>query len=371
MKVTFPHMGHIWVPLRAFFSVLGVETVVPPAISKETIALGTRYSPEFACLPLKVNVGNFLQAAELGADTVLMAGGVGPCRFGYYAQVQREILQDQGAEMNMVVLEPPQGHWRELIAGLRAVTGGADLRRVVQAGRLAWQKLKVLDELERELMKTRAREAQRGAATRAWGEIVKVVDQAPDSRALQAAADHGRNLLRGVPRRTDGEQPLKVGIVGEIYTVLEPAVNLETERVLGEMGVEVTRSIYLSDWVRTNLVLNAIHLRDDKKHYRLAAPYLGHFVGGHGIESISMTIEYARAGFDGVIQLAPLTCMPEIVAESILPKVSQDYNIPVLTFMLDEHASEVGIRTRLEAFCDLLLARRKDRVERDDCRRRA
>jgi len=360
VKVTFPHMGHIYIPLRAFFTALGVEVVVPPPVSRETLSLGTRYAPEFACLPLKVNVGNFLEAARKGADTVVMAGGVGPCRFGYYAQVEQEILRDLGVNLRMVVLEPPQGHWRELWQGLRDITGGAGLREIWQAGRLAWRKLTVLDELEHEVHRARAQEGERGATTRAWQRILHQVDEAGSVPEVEEAARRGKVLLKALPRR-EGEAPLRIGIVGEIYTVLEPAVNLELERVLGEMGAIVERSIYLSDWVKTNLVLHSLHLRDDREEYRLAAPYLGHFVGGHGLESISWTVRYARAGFDGVIQLAPLTCMPEIVAESILPEVSRDVGIPVLTFMLDEHASEVGVRTRLEAFCDLLCARRRQK----------
>ncbi|MDK2881948.1 MAG: hypothetical protein PWP58_284 [Bacillota bacterium] len=360
MKITFPHMGHLHVPLRSFFSRLGVETVVPPPISQETMAFGTRYAPEFACLPLKVNVGNFLQAARLGADTVIMAGGIGPCRFGYYAQVEQEILRDLGVDLKMVVLEPPQGHWRELWHNLRAITGRASLKEIWRAGRLAWRKLTALDELERELHRVRAREVTPGDASRAWRQIVDWLDQAETLSETEEAAHLGRAHLAAIPLRED-DDVLRVGIVGEIYTLLEPAVNLEVERVLGEMGVEVERSIYLSDWVKTNLVLHSLHLRNDREEYRLAAPYLGHFVGGHGLESISFTIRYARSGFDGVIQLAPLTCMPEIVAESILPKVSRDMGIPVITFMLDEHASEVGMRTRLEAFCDLLRERRRQK----------
>ena len=81
--------------------------MLPPPTSRRTVELGVRNAPEFACFPLKLNLGNFLEAREMGADTVLMAGGIGPCRFGYYAQVQREILADMGAAMEMVVLEPP------------------------------------------------------------------------------------------------------------------------------------------------------------------------------------------------------------------------------------------------------------------------
>ncbi len=118
MKVTFPHMGYLYVPVRSLLNSLGVEVIVPPAISQETITLGTRYAPEFACLPLKVNIGNFLEAKELGADTILMAGGVGPCRFGYYSQVQREILSDLGIDLDMIILEPPpQGSGAYCCAG--------------------------------------------------------------------------------------------------------------------------------------------------------------------------------------------------------------------------------------------------------------
>jgi len=52
--------------------------------------------------------------------------------------------------------------------------------------------------------------------------------------------------------------------------------------------------------------------------------------------------------------LAPFTCIPEIVARTILNKVSHDYSIPVLTFFLDEQTGKAGMVTRLEAFVDLM-----------------
>ena len=51
--------------------------------------------------------------------------------------------------------------------------------------------------------------------------------------------------------------------------------------------------------------------------------------------------------------------MPEIVAQGILVKVSQDLDIPVLSLMVSEQTGAAGLRTRLEAFCDLLEGRRK------------
>jgi predicted nucleotide-binding protein (sugar kinase/HSP70/actin superfamily) len=92
-----------------------------------------------------------------------------------------------------------------------------------------------------------------------------------------------------------------------------------------------------------------------------ASPYLPELVGGHGRDSIGNTILCAKRGFDGMIQIAPFTCIPEIVARTILPRVSRDYDIPVLTFFLDEQTGKAGMSTRLEAFTDLM--RRKKRFK--------
>ncbi|MDK2814825.1 MAG: hypothetical protein PWP18_738 [Thermoanaerobacter sp.] len=52
------------------FSLLGHEVVTPPRPSQKTINYGVKYSPEFACFPLKVILGTYLEAIELGADTI-------------------------------------------------------------------------------------------------------------------------------------------------------------------------------------------------------------------------------------------------------------------------------------------------------------
>jgi len=100
------------------------------------------HSPEFACLPLKINIGNFIEALEKGADTIVMAGGVGPCRFGYYGQVQKEILKDLGYDFEMIILEPPQGHLIDLIKKIRLLTNTKNnaVKDLVKAVRFCLEK---------------------------------------------------------------------------------------------------------------------------------------------------------------------------------------------------------------------------------------
>ena len=121
------------------------------------MSLGVLHSPEFACLPLKINLGNYLEALELGADTAIMVGGIGPCRIGYYAQVQQEILQDLGVKMKIVVLEPPDAHFRELwdkIASLKQNPWS----KIMAALDLSWQKARAMDLLEQKVHQLRPRE---------------------------------------------------------------------------------------------------------------------------------------------------------------------------------------------------------------------
>ncbi|MDI7252812.1 MAG: CoA protein activase, partial [Actinomycetota bacterium] len=92
-----------------------------------------------------------------------------------------------------------------------------------------------------------------------------------------------------------------------------------------------------------------------------ALPYLTHFVGGEGLRSVGATALYHRHGYDGVVHVMPFTCMPETIAKSLLPRVSRDLGIPVLSLVIDEMTGKAGVATRLEAFVDLARFRRRAR----------
>ncbi len=150
-------------------------------------------------------------------------------------------------------------------------------------------------------------------------------------------------------------KPLRIGIIGEIYTILDTYSSVGMEVELGRLGVEVDRSIYLSGWVGNHVFQGlAPGYRSIRSYPAHAKPYLPHFVGGHGQETVGAAVKFAKEGFDGIIQVYPLSCMPEIVAASILPKVQEAYKVPIMTLIVDEHTGHAGMQTRLEAFVDLL-----------------
>ncbi|NLO89622.1 MAG: CoA protein activase [Clostridia bacterium] len=350
MKISFPHMGISYIAFKHLLEELGYEVIVPPNPTKRTLTYGVKYAPEFACMPFKILLGNYIEVLEKGAEILITSGGVGPCRAGLYGVVHEKILKDIGYEFSMIVLEPPLENFRDfskrvLVLKQKGIRWTSFLHEVKNA----WMKLKLLDKVEQTVNKVRARELNKGQTTKVFNEVLKMIDEARSREEIFKVQKEAIDLLNSVPQDFSRE-PLKVGIIGEIYVVLEPHVNFDIERFLGERDVYVDRSIYITDYVRF-----AVWDKKGEDHIKKAAqPYLKQMIGGHGIQSVGETVLYALNGYDGVIQLAPFTCIPEIVSKSILAKVSRDLDIPVLTINIDEQTGEAGVQTRLEAFIDLI-----------------
>jgi predicted nucleotide-binding protein (sugar kinase/HSP70/actin superfamily) len=355
-------MGIAYIGMKGLFEYLGIEVITPPTHSKKTLELGVLNSPEFACLPLKINMGNYIEAIEKGADTVVMAGGCGPCRFGYYGEVQREILKDIGYDINFVVLEPPQGDFTRFAKNIKSLTGQASIFRIFKAIQFAWKKIKYCDGLEKKYRFIKPREIKKDESAKIFNYYVNQINKVRTFKELDNAYKEGQKKLDSI--EIDPKKPvLKIALVGEIYTLIEPFVNFHVEDILGELKVDVRKHIFLSTWIEDHIFKEAIGIKPGKKYLKAARPYLKNFVGGHGVETVGSTVIYGREMYDGVIQILPLTCMPEIIAQSILPHVSRDYSIPVMTLVVDEMTGEAGFKTRIEAFVDLVTSKKLEGLE--------
>lgn len=53
MNITFPHLGNTYIAAKVLFEELGIKYTIPPLSSKRTLDIGSMYSPEDICLPLK------------------------------------------------------------------------------------------------------------------------------------------------------------------------------------------------------------------------------------------------------------------------------------------------------------------------------
>lgn len=363
-KISFAHMGPYVHAFRYWLEEMGWEVVMPDRPNLSTLTRGVKYSPEFYCVPFKICLGTYMEVLDRGAEVIITSGGVGPCRAGHYHHVQEQILRRQGYEFDMIVLEPIGLYPMHFLRCMKRVNvAGHSVPQIVRLLKAGLRKLAILDEFEAELKRRRPRELVRGATDVAYEEAIVRLNGARSPEAIEAARAGGLEIMRAVP--CDWERPvLRVGLAGEIYVLLEPAANLEIEKMLGELGVEVHRPMTLSGWTAENAVKET-HGTSPKT---AARPYLAEMIGGHGQETVGHAVLFGQEGFDGFVQLAPFTCIPEIVARGILPVISRDFDLPVLSFFLDEQTGEAGMRTRVEAFVDMLWHKRKLKEGAQPCK---
>lgn len=359
MRVSFPHMGNAYIPLSALLSNLGAEVIAPPRPTSRTIDLGALHSPEFVCLPFKVNLGDNLRALHMGADTLAMVSGMWACRFGYYGRVQHQILRDAGFEFDSILLG--REGLKAVYNKFRDTARGSLARAWAHAFRAFRQKALAMDALEKAARSARPLERERGASSKALADGLALVHEASSLREIRNARDGAMELIAAVELEAARREPLRVAVLGEIYAVLEPSLNFDIERRLGEMGIMSYPVMSVYKWLFRPLKTDPSILLEERRARRITRPYVAYVLGGEEHQTISGTISAARSGYDGVIHLYPFTCMPENICRTILPRLESEYGIPVLNLCLDEHASPTGIATRIEAFSDLLRQRKNRR----------
>lgn len=359
MKITFPHLGNTTFAAKALFDGMGVDYVIPPVTNKKTLELGVLHSPEEICLPYKILVGGYLQSIEKGADTIVITGSCGPCRFGEYCELQMNLLKKLGYDLEFIVIDSPFAIGKQEFinrVSTIATEGEKTNKEKIKAACDAYEVIKLMDKIENKARYLCGYEVNKG-------ECKKLLKECKEKAMLcttpQGMVEHLKNYLKLVNRVEidKNKDPIKIMIVGEIYTILEPFANLYIEDKLMDYGVSTQKMLTPSWWVRDTALkpfkLNSLNLRMKSREY------LPYYIGGHGRECIGEVLLAEKKGFDGAIQIFPLGCMPEIVSKSILPKISKDKNFPIMTLIVDEMTGENGYITRIEAFVDLFERRNK------------
>jgi predicted nucleotide-binding protein (sugar kinase/HSP70/actin superfamily) len=362
LKVTFPHFGNTFFAAKAAFDGLGIDYAVPPLCNKEALEIGSYYSPEEMCLPFKIMIGNYIQGIKEGADTVLTTGSCGPCRFGEYCELQMDILKKLGYDVDFIVFDAPKAIGKEEFLRRVSLISNASSKSNNEQIEAALNGLKVInliDDIEKIAHIKCGYEINKGESKKILNSCKREIYSINNPEEVVKRLHEYKRKIKSVPIDLN-KKPITVGIVGEIYTIAEPFSNLYIEDKLMDYGVCIKRKLSPSWWVK-NTIMSAINMQS--LDIRLASrKYLPLYIGGHGRECVGETVLSKREGCDGVIQIFPLGCMPEIVSKSILPTVSKDLNMPVMTLIVDEMTGETGYMTRIEAFLDLLERRKSNNV---------
>ena len=353
-------MGNSYLGVKLILDSLEIPVVLPNLNNKKTLDIGCRLSPEEICLPFKLMLGNIIEGIEKGADTVIVVGSCGPCRLGEYCELQMDIINQLGFKVDFIVIDTPEEiGTKEFLNRISRISSKSKkskfqkLLALKHGGKI----IKLIEELEAEA------KLLSGYALNPK-ECVDIIKKCKldliklnNSKAIIQSIEIYKSKLSKV-KLDKTKNPIKISIIGEIYTIIEPFSNINVEERLMLQGVSVMRRITPNWWLKDTLLkpfkLNSLDIN------RASKKYIPYSIGGFAKECIGEAVLTARNNFDGAIQIFPMGCMPEIVSKSILPTVSKDLNLPIMSIVMDEITGDAGYITRIEAFLDLLERRRRN-----------
>ncbi|MFZ5969569.1 MAG: hypothetical protein ACOYVK_20610 [Bacillota bacterium] len=358
MKVTFPHMGDMHISIKVLLDTIGIDYVIPPRCNKKTLEYGMTYSPEFICLPFKTMLGDFIHSIENGADLILFGGGCGQCRLGYYGDLQDVILKSLGYKAEFICLDLSNLDIHEVSSKLKPLTAGSGKMKIVKGILYAIKTVLKVDRLHQLANYIRCREKNKGYTDGIMQQFHEKIGKAIGYKEISEVIRSTQSILKDVEIDKTFD-PLKIAIIGEIYAATESYVNVDIEKKLGNMGVEVHNKLSVGSWIKEHFIKNILPMKTKNTPHEAGKEFMKtDDIGGHGLESIGNAILSGKKKYDGVIHLYPFTCMPEIIAQCTFNEIQKKYDIPIMTLIIDEMTGEAGYLTRIEAFVDMIERKR-------------
>ena len=381
-KIYIPYMCDHSFAVAAAFKACGVDADVFPESDEETLYWGRKLTSGKECYPCILTTGDMVKLVkdpnfDHERAAFFMPSGNGPCRFGQYHRFHRLVLDDLGFH-HVPIYSPNQD---ETLYSDLGIMGS-------QFARLGWQGIVAVDLLMKKLLETRPYEKERGETDQVYEESLKRVCEAIlNGDNLEEALRKSIEGFNQIEVDGPGTKPL-IGIVGEIFVRLNRFANENVIQKIEQFGGEAWIAP-LTEWILyvntiaqkrslknrsfSNLLkvfLTDYYQKKDEHHlekifknhlrnfgepktrsiFKRAKPYIDSSFEGEAILSVGKTIDFAKRGASGIVNIMPFTCMPGTIVSALLKRYQEENNnIPILNMAYDGQ-EQTNTLTRLEAF---------------------
>jgi predicted nucleotide-binding protein (sugar kinase/HSP70/actin superfamily) len=384
MKTVYlPYMcDHVYA-VEAAFKALGQNAQVLLPNDDESLEIGMDFTIGKECSPCFMTTGDIVRLTQQpGFDpaqsVIMMPTTAGPCRFGQYASLQRDILDQAGLEQVEIISPSAANAYQGL---------GKNSTKLRQ---LVWQGTVATDLLQKLLYEYRPYETNKGQTDELYQQGLAHIKEGvqagggkPLIKAMQWIAKQFEQLSvdRSEPR------PI-IGIIGEIYIRLNNYGNQDIIRKVEAIGGEVRIAsmmewLYYSNWAVKNnarhshlflsfISMSIVDFYQQHQEHKLLKPVehlLSHphetpvaklmdnirpfyepALDTEAVLSMGKAVDFAQLGLNGILNLMPFSCMPGIITAGMAPRIRADLgNIPWLDVIFDAQGG-THFNTRLEAF---------------------
>ena len=382
-KVLIPRMSDHALVVAGVMRGMAIDAEVLPIPDDESMAVGRSLCRGRECLPCFLCTGDILKKCretdfDVDDHLFFMPRGPGPCRFGQYSVLQKQILAEEGF--------PNANLFSPTTEDSYALFGDDPLT----LRKRAWQAIVTTDLITKATNEHRPYEVVPGSTDEVHEQCIDRLVQAAEFGAGQHFVEAmawcaGRferlDLERSEPR------PL-ILVIGEIYLMLNETANLRIVRAVEATGGEVLQGTFMDwlhfvDWRRIDLGIRFRDYADALKGtlsdqyqrrwqrkllrpirsvfrhppdssvpdaVRHLAPHYEPVLGTEAVLTMARTLATYHHGLAGVINVLPFSCMPGTIVAAMAPKLREQMDgIPWLDLSFDGQG-ETNVNTRLEAF---------------------
>jgi len=240
----------------------------------------------------------------------------------------------------------------------------------------------------KKLLETRPYEKEKGQSDEIYqGSLKRVCEAILKENDLAEALEKSLEDFNQIEVFGAGTKPL-IGIVGEIFVRLNQFSNENIIRKIEQFDGEAWMAP-LTEWILyintiakkrslkkrsfpnlLKLLLTDYYQKKEEHHLerifkghlrnfgepktssvlKKAKPYLDSSFEGEAILSVGKTIDFAKRGASGIVNIMPFTCMPGTIVSTLLKRYREENsNIPILNMAYDGQ-EQTNTLTRLEAF---------------------
>jgi len=349
IKLSFPHVANYYIPAKYLISnITDIEVLVAPKITSKTIELGNKYSPYFVCTPFKYTLGTMIESLEEGANILIQFGG--GCRYGYYHELQEKILKDLGYKFKLLnLISGGKADIKKIYKTIKKIDKKFNIIKGLYYLYITINMIKYMDKVDDYIRRNIGFEINKGEYEKILNLMLEEFSKVKNPFSLYLIYKKYYQKLKKV-KINKPKNCLKVGVIGELYTLMEPFSNYYLEKTLASYNVSVKRF--------TNVNYLLFNNKKERKKALKKSKYIKYKLGADAANNVYWAQYLCEKKYDGIIHIKSSFCTPEISVIPIINKITHDYNTPIIYFSFDANTSEVGVKTRLEAFYDMLEMRK-------------
>lgn len=303
-----------------FFNALNLEVILSDKTTTKTINEGSKYVVSDTCLPIKVFTGHVVNLLDKGCEAIFIPSiqstnyKINNCsKIRGLPEIIRNVINKP-----FVMIEPTLDKTENIsfkdfciqAANSVGITDKKEIAKAIESG---------------------------------WETYNSFIEMAQSGLNYNEALD---NAIKGkfTKNTVDIVKPLSVAIMGHGYNLFDERISLNLINKLEKMDVKVFTSLNVS---RHN-ALNAIEQLGEVQYW------------ANELELTGTAAYYLlNQKVDGIIALSAFGCGPDSLMVDEISYHCKEMGMPLIHLTIDEHTGEAGFITRLEAFIDMLLRKKR------------